>query len=427
MTRVSKLPESVVDDDGRIHHLLQPAIASGGQGAVFMTHEPSIGVKLLDVSVGSREVLARVRRLAIEDLTSIAAPLSILRELPGYTMVWLRGMTSMSQDLAPSGEERSDIGAWRIRTGGVKRRLALTAKLAEVLADLHGRGIVYVDLNLANVMVSSLGEFSELRLIDLDNLRLASDTSLAVHTPRWSAPEIFDRKPPTTWSDSYSLSLVTFAFLTGYHPFDDGDAVRFTDNDSPQRDAAKRGLLSSVIDPENNENQLSHEHLPLDAVLTPTLLYLYQQTFSKGRTEPLKRVTSGRLCQALWQAHDNTRVCSCGLSLLALRKTCPNCGKAGSGLSTLSVRSTNLESTYSRLTLGSEATEIQMRHIPLSVAPNRRHDRVMSWSPGDGFFDIETAAGWSCSSRSVRAGESAIVTSHEGESFRLDLSSHESK
>lgn len=427
MTRVSRPPESVVDDDGRIHHLLQPAIASGGQGAVFMTREPTIGVKLLNESIGSREVLARVRRLAIEDLTSIAAPLSILREVPGYTMVWLRGMTSMSRDLAPSGEERGDIGAWRIRTGGVKRRLALTAKLAEVLADLHGRGIVYVDLNLANVMVSALGEFSELRLIDLDNLRLASDTSLAVHTPRWSAPEIFDRQPPTTRSDSYSLSLVTFALLTGYHPFYDGDAVRFTHDDSPQRAAAKRGLIPSVIDPDSNENQLSHEHLSLDAVLTPTLLRRYQQTFSEGRNEPLKRVTAGRLCQALWQAHDNTRVCSCGMSFLALRKTCPNCGKDVSGSLTLSVRSSNLESTYSRLTLGSEAIDIQMRHIPLSVAPNRRHDRVMSLSPGDGFFHIEAAAGWSCSSRSICAGESAIVESRDGESFRLELSSNESK
>jgi len=342
-------------------------------------------------------------------------------------MVWLRGMSPMVRDFTPGREQQREVNAWRIQTGGVKRRLALTAKLAEVIADLHSRGIVYVDLNLANVMVSSLGEYSELRLIDLDNLRLASDTSLAVHTPRWSAPEIFDRKPPTTWSDTFSLSLVTFAFLTGYHPFDDGDAVRFTDEDSPQRAAAKRGLVPSVIDPDNHENRLSHEQLPLDAVLTPTLLSWYQQTFSKGRTNPLKRVTAGRLCQALWQAHDNTKVCSCGLSFLTLRKTCPNCGKDVSGFPSVSVRSKNLRSTYSRLTLGSGVTEIQMRHMPLAVAANRRHDRVVRLSPGDGFFEIETAAGWMCSLRRIHAGECAIIESLEGESFRLDLSSNESK
>ena len=76
MALSSDSDDPLIDADGRLHHLLRPAINAGGQGAVFLTREPNIGVKILQSTGHAADIIRDVRRLPIKDVTSIAAPLS---------------------------------------------------------------------------------------------------------------------------------------------------------------------------------------------------------------------------------------------------------------------------------------------------------------------------------------------------------------
>ena len=62
--------------------------------------------------------------------------------------------------------------------------------MAELLAAIHGRGLVYVDPSPHNVFVSEPADADEVRLIDVDNLRPATTPGRTVYTPGYGAPEI---------------------------------------------------------------------------------------------------------------------------------------------------------------------------------------------------------------------------------------------
>ena len=57
-----------------------------------------------------------------------------------------------------------------LSTGGLKRRMTILAKLARTLSDLHARGLAYGDLSPANIFVSENADYSEVWLIDCDNI-----------------------------------------------------------------------------------------------------------------------------------------------------------------------------------------------------------------------------------------------------------------
>jgi hypothetical protein len=419
VARSSEHGDLLADADGRLHHLLLPAIKSGGQGAVYQTREPNIGVKILKAGERAADIVRGVRRLPIEDLVSIAAPLSTLQDRPGYVMVWLRGMVPLSENRLPTRGHLAEIVEWYIATGGLRRRLALSARLAEVLADLHGRGLVYVDLSMANVMVSDVGSAAEVRLIDLDNLRSASDQTLSVLTERWAAPELFKRQPPSRHSDVYSLALVVFTVLTGYHPFDDGDLVRYTPEESPERIAAARGHLPSFIDPEDSSNTTTSYLFPLDVVLTPMLLETFQRAFGPGRQQVDSRPTAATLRRMLWEAHDRTVTCSCGFTTYLEAGSCAACDKPFNDVFTIEILASPSSPPVATIAIGSNPVAIQRRHLPLPTEARTRHDDVVQASIEHGAVVLDAATEWSCGTRTLRHGDQTELTNNNGTSMTL--------
>ena len=426
MDRSSEPDDLLADTDGRLHHLLLPAIKAGGQGAIYQTREPNIGVKILKAGERAVDIVRSVRRLPIEDLTSIAAPLSTLQDRPGYVMVWLRGMVPLGENRLPPRGRISDIVEWYIASGGLRRRLVLCARLAEVIADLHGRGLVYVDLSMANVMVSDSGAAAEVRLIDLDNLRSATDQTLSVLTERWAAPELFNRQPPSRHSDAYSLALVAFTVLTGYHPFDDGDLVRFTPEQSPERIAAARGQLPSTIDPDDTSNATSSYLFPLDVVLTPTLLATFQRAFGSGRQQVEARPTAANLRRILWEAHDHTVICTCGFTTYLEAGSCAACDKPFNDVFIIEVRASPSSPPTATITIGANPVVIQRRHLPLPVEPRTRHDDVVQVSIEQGALALDAAPGWSCGARILRHDDRTELTNDKGISMTLRAVAHAS-
>jgi len=414
----------LVDADGRLHHLLLPAIKTGGQGAVYQTREPNIGVKILKDGERAADLVREVRRLPIEDLTSIAAPLSTLQDQPGYVMVWLRGMVPLSETPLPARGRRTDIIDWYIATGGLRRRLALSARLAEVIADLHGRGLVYVDLSMANVMVSEAGFVAEVRLIDLDNLRSASEKSRSFYTERWAAPEIFDGQPPSRHSDSYSLSLVTFTVLTGYHPFYDGNLVRYSPEHSPERFAAARGHLPSFIDPHDTSNSTTSYLFPLDVLLTPALLEVFRRAFGQGRSRTDTRPTAAGLRRVLWEAHDRTVTCDCGFTTYVDAGACAACDSPFSGVLTIEVLASRSSRPSATIAVGSKSVALLRRHLPLPAEPRVRHDELVRFSIENGAVILDSSPEWSCGTRILQHGDQTELSGSNGESITLRAVTH---
>ena len=419
MAHSSEPGETVLTDaDGRLHHLLKPAIGGGGQGMVYQTQEPNIGIKLLTGQTTSTDVIRNVRRLPIEDLSSIAAPLSTIQEETGYVMVWLRDMVPLSHNRLPSFSRLDEtIIDWFIRTGGLRRRLALSAKLAEILADLHARGLVYVDLNMANVMVSGAGQDAEVRLIDLDNLRSATSIAPAVLTPRWAAPELFEGSPSSRQSDSYSLALVSFATLTGYHPFDDGDRVRLTPEGSPERKAAALGQLPSFIDLDDTSNSTLRYLFPTEVILNPELFGAYRRVFGQGRHDVLARPTSAEWRRLLWQAHDLTATCECGFSTYITAGACASCDRPFDSAVTIEVSSPDGSEPSARIAVSNLVSSLSRRHLPLPVDPRTRHHEVMRMEWIKGSVRLQPTAGWICDRSRLGTGQSATLENEKGAKF----------
>ncbi len=415
MDHVSEPEEVLADADGRLHHLLLPAIKKGGQGSVYQTREPNIGVKILNHGERAAEIIRGVRRLHIEDLTSIAAPLSTLQDCPGYVMVWLRGMIPLSESRLPKGGNLQEIIEWYIATGGLRRRLAICARLAEAIADLHSRGLVYVDLSLANVMVSEAGSVAEVRLIDLDNLRSATDQSLSVGTAGWMAPEHYDNVPPSRHSDSYSLALVTFKVLTGQHPFNDGDFVYYAAGDAEVRIDAIRGLLPSFIDPDDSLNATSRYLLPLDVVLSQTLLTMFRRAFGSGRKQIDMRPTAATIRKLFWENYDGTVTCDCGFSSYLDSGACAACDKVFDKVFILEILTSPSSSPVARIAVGAVPVTIERRHLPLPMEPRSRHDELISVSVERDFVVLlAITSEWSCGAKMLRHNDQTELADANG-------------
>jgi serine/threonine protein kinase len=272
---------------------------------------------------------------------------------------------------------------------------------------------------MANVMVSEDGDVAEVRLIDLDNLRSASDQSLSVLTPGWAAPEIFEQKPPSRYSDAYSLALVTFNVLTGYHPFRDGDLVRNAGEHSPEAIAAARGHLPSFIDPDDTSNSTANYLFPLDISITSTLLGAFQQAFGSGRHQIEARPTAGSLRRMFWEAHDLTVSCNCRFTTYLDRGACAACEKSFDEVFTLEVLANPSSLPASTIAIGANPVAVQRRNLPLPAEPRKRYDDVVQVSLQHGSVVLNPAPQWSCRSRTLQHDERTEIISDDGISITL--------
>lgn len=93
--------------------------------------------------------------------------------------------------------------------------------MSRALAAVHGAGLLHCDVKAQNVVREPGGR---LVLMDLGASRTApgaNDTTVIAHlvgTPRYMAPELFDRAPASPQSDIYSLGVLLFFLVTGRYP-----------------------------------------------------------------------------------------------------------------------------------------------------------------------------------------------------------------
>jgi serine/threonine protein kinase len=312
-------------------------IGEGGQGMVCTTQYPGVLVKVSKrATKDPRTVewfkhISWIARQSLEGL-HVARPQSlIVKPRLGYVMELMDGLESMKPMLESSltGLRENRGIATFLDSGGISRRIFVLAKLARSLASLHGRALAYGDLSPANVFVSKAHEFSEVWLIDCDNLSILSrEGGQKVYTPDYGAPEILRSESGiNSLTDSWSFAVIAFQLLTMLHPLK-GDMV---DQGAPEvEDAALHGELPWIDHPDDKRNR-TESGLPRDQILTKRLRGYFEQCFNAGLNDPDARPSLAAWAEAFEAASMLLTRCDpdlgCGNAFLFnARRECPFCG-----------------------------------------------------------------------------------------------------
>lgn len=325
---------TVYDAKGHAYTLLGK-LGEGGQGIVCLTDRPRVLVKIARHQKDeARQVwhahLRWVMQQALEGLPIARPKALIVKPRLGYVMELMDGLEPLS-DLMQRAEDSlrpgGDTNEW-VRSGGLKRRLKLLARLARVLSELHGRGMAYGDLSPANIFISKSSSYEEVWLIDCDNISsLSRDSGQALYSPDYGAPEVVRGEAlAESRTDSWSFAVIAFRVLALAHPME-GDLVV---NGEPElKDRAQRGELPWVDHPSDRINFLS-SGLPREIVTTTRLRNLFQQAFDPGLSDPGARPSMTEWASAFDEATTVCITCPsdlCSNSFFTTReRKCQICG-----------------------------------------------------------------------------------------------------
>ncbi len=355
------MSRTLYDKNGRAHVINDQPIASGGQGAVYRTTEANIAVKLERNNEGEEimdpdrnEKFMNIRLLPIPGNVNITLPLVVLKEQAGYVMTLLGGMESFEGAF----EKRSEAlytNAWLkslfegveeenkknteemvrnfgdyILTGGKRRRMQAYLKCAAILSKLHANGLVYCDFSAKNVFISTNQKYSNVWLIDADNLNYQSITVSegGFYTPGYAAPEVVQGKGCTFYSDDYSFAVSLFWQLTGQHPFKgacvENDEDEFAD---AADEKAYAGLYPWIADPDDDSNAAGSMPIPYVYILSDRIMAYFNRTFSEtGKKKKTSRTSVFEWMEILAYELDHTVKCHhCEMEYVSDQPQCPWC------------------------------------------------------------------------------------------------------
>lgn len=326
-----KKNRTVLDQHGQSYELTG-RIGEGGQGIVCKTNYPNVLVKVARATTEEKKTswTNKIRALMRQPLEGlpIAHPLALITHpQPGYVMELMDGLVPMTELMQVATDAlMSDEGlSGYVKTGGLLRRLKMLARLARVLAELHGRGLAYGDLSPANVFVSQSLEYAEVWLIDADNVASQSrDSQQGVFTPDYGAPEILRGESGiSTLTDSWSFAVIAYRILTLVHPLK-GDAV--LEGEPEREEAALRGELPWVDHPVDRSNALSIG-LPRELTLNAPLRAVFERCFNAGLNNPGERPSLSEWADVFEAATGHCDQCeSCGSTFFYTSKhICPFC------------------------------------------------------------------------------------------------------
>jgi DNA-binding helix-hairpin-helix protein with protein kinase domain len=326
---MTSAPRQVTDINGARYSLLRQ-LGRGGQGAVYEVDGGRLAAKIVfDSSAARRErlrnQLTQVKRLVLADL-EIARPIEMLREpVLGYVMELLTGMQPLKA-LGTVPKDSASPAAWYLAGGGLRRRLHLLARAADVLAGLHGKGLVYSDPSPHNIFVSESPDALEVRFIDADNIHYTSVAGVtAIFTPGYGAPELVRcTSGANSLTDAHAFGVLAFQTLSLAHPLI-GDRVN---NGPPElEEEALHGSLPWIDDPADKTNSASYG-IPRPWVMSRKLVELAGRAFGPGLRDASKRPGISEWAECLHGAADATLTCpSCKGSYYLNEKQCPWCDK----------------------------------------------------------------------------------------------------
>jgi serine/threonine-protein kinase len=230
---------TTIDDKYRI----QSVVGSGGFGVVYRGEHAGFGepiaVKCLKISSelddeAKRELLARLsgegrvlHRLSkassgiVQALDVGAVTTSNKQWVPYLVLEWLEGET-LAEHM--KGRAKRKDGAY-----SVAEALALIEPAARALAVAHGEKVAHRDVKPENLYLTTVSGKRTMKVLDFGIAKVlsqharftaapaATQKSATAFTPRYGAPEQFDKKRGATgpWTDVFALALIFVEVVSG--------------------------------------------------------------------------------------------------------------------------------------------------------------------------------------------------------------------
>ncbi len=194
-------------------------LGRGGMGEVYLAHRTTadfvqkVAIKLLRTEASDRaQLFARERRL----LAGLNHP-NIARLIDGG--VAADGRPYMVMDYIDGQSIDAFVGEHQT---DLPTRLKLFRDICAAVAYAHAHLVVHRDLKPSNIMIDDEGsvkllDFGIAKLIDGD--LPSADTTQAMLTPDYAAPEQLGGEQVTVATDIYALGAVLFQLLTGASPW----------------------------------------------------------------------------------------------------------------------------------------------------------------------------------------------------------------
>lgn len=266
---------------GRKQWRLTRALGDSGAEDVWLgTHEKTGEARVFKFADAPDRLRALKREAALSRVVFAGmgpeAPLPALLE-------WNFEASPYFLEYAYGGE---DLTVWADAAGGLEAialdaRLAVAARIARALGDVHQLGVLHKDLKPANVLIAGdlknpvvkLADFGSGRLLDdtvLDDFNITNPGSLDGGTGReeprsgtlaYRAPELVGDTVPTARSDVYALGLILYQLVAGDFQralapgWEDGvpdpllrDDIRQACDGDPVRRLASAGELADRIE-----------------------------------------------------------------------------------------------------------------------------------------------------------------------------------
>ncbi len=200
-------------------YIIQATIGHGGMGDVYLASrndgefEQKVAIKLPHAQF-NHDLQAR-----FENERQILAQLNhdnIARLLDG-------GTTDSKQPyLVMEYIDGLDIDKYCIKQlPTLNQRLDLIMQICHAVTFAHQKLVLHRDLKPGNILVTQAGQvklldFGIAKLLDSDN---DSKTATQIMTRSYASPEQIQGKAVGTQSDLFSLAIIAYELITGFHPF----------------------------------------------------------------------------------------------------------------------------------------------------------------------------------------------------------------
>jgi serine/threonine protein kinase len=200
---------------------IQKFLGKGGMGSVYRVVDQATeqvqALKILSSAAGEGDGGARFKR-EIEILAKL--------DHPAVPKVYGWGLNEGELYFLCEYIDGRDLKA-EIKTRGpwpAAEAAELAARVADVLAFAHSRGIIHRDVKPNNVMI---GKDNTIFLLDFGVARASGQgmetltrTGMVIGTPDYMSPEQFSSNRVDERSDIYSLGVLLYELVTGQMPFE---------------------------------------------------------------------------------------------------------------------------------------------------------------------------------------------------------------
>ncbi|MBX2998892.1 MAG: tetratricopeptide repeat protein [Caldilineaceae bacterium] len=208
----------VPQGSGERYQLLEP-LGAGGMGTVYVAHDRLTGqrVALKRVHTSPIHPPSPEWRLALthefQSLASLRHPYIVAVEDYGFDRA---RQPYFTMELLASARPITTAASMTLPA-----KIDLLLQLLQALVYIHRRGIVHRDLKPGNVLIHN----GQIKLVDFGLAAIAGQPATPSGTLPYMAPEVIRGEPAIIASDLYSLGVIAYELLAGWHPFAYADPI----------------------------------------------------------------------------------------------------------------------------------------------------------------------------------------------------------